>query len=90
VVVAASDYVKLLPNGIDHHVEQPMYALGTDGFGRSESREALRDHFEVDARHVVAATLSVLAREKQIDAKVAQAAFKDLGIDPEKPNPAHA
>ncbi|AMY11443.1 Pyruvate dehydrogenase E1 component [Luteitalea pratensis] len=90
VVVAASDYVKLLPSGIDHHIEQPMVALGTDGFGRSESREALRDHFEVDARHVVAATLSVLAREKQIDVKVAQAAFKDLGIDPEKPNPAHA
>ena len=59
-----------------------MIALGTDGFGRSESREALRDHFEVDARHVVAATLSVLAREKQIDVKVVQAAFKDLGIIP--------
>jgi pyruvate dehydrogenase E1 component len=90
VVVAASDYVKLLPGGIDHHIEQPMIALGTDGFGRSESREALRDHFEVDARHVVAATLSVLAREKQIDVKVVQAAFKDLGINPDKPNPAHA
>jgi pyruvate dehydrogenase E1 component len=90
VVVAASDYVKLLPNGIDHHIAQPVIALGTDGFGRSESREALRDHFEVDARHVVAATLSVLAREKQIDVKVVQAAFKYLGIDPEKPNPAHA
>ena len=50
----------------------------------------LRDHFEVDARHVVAATLSVLAREKQIDVKVAQAAFKDLGINPDKANPAHA
>jgi pyruvate dehydrogenase E1 component len=90
VVVAASDYVKLLPNGIDHHIEQPMISLGTDGFGRSESREALRDHFEVDARHVVAATLSLLAREKQIDLKVAQAAFQDLGINPEKADPAHA
>ncbi len=88
VVVAASDYVKLLPSGIDHHVAQPMIALGTDGFGRSESREALRDFFEVDARHIVAATLSLLAREKQIDVKVAQAAFKDLGINPDKPNPA--
>ena len=67
-----------------------MIALGTDGFGRSESREALRDHFEVDARHVVAATLSLLAREKQIDVKVAQAAFKDLGINPDKINPAIA
>ena len=91
VVVAASDYVKVLPDTARPWLEQPMIALGTDGFGRSESREALRDHFEVDARHVVAATLSVLAREEvQIDVKVVQAAFKDLGIDPEKPNPAHA
>jgi pyruvate dehydrogenase E1 component len=90
VVVAASDYVKLMPGGIDHHVAQPMASLGTDGFGRSESREALRDHFEVDAKHVVAATLSLLAREQQIDLQVAQAAFKDLGINPDKPNPATA
>jgi pyruvate dehydrogenase E1 component len=90
VVVAASDYVKLMPGGIDHHVAQPMASLGTDGFGRSESREALRDHFEVDAKHVVAATLSLLAREQQIDLQVAQTAFKDLGINPDKPNPATA
>ncbi|HTV02694.1 MAG TPA: pyruvate dehydrogenase (acetyl-transferring), homodimeric type [Luteitalea sp.] len=90
VVVATSDYVKLMSNGIDHHVAQPMASLGTDGFGRSESREALRDHFEVDAKHVVAATLSLLAREKQIDLQVAQQAFKDLGINPDKPNPATA
>jgi pyruvate dehydrogenase E1 component len=90
VVVAASDYVKLLPNGIDHHIDQPMISLGTDGFGRSESREALRDHFEVDARHVAAATLSLLAREKQIDLKVAQAAFQELGINPDKVDPARA
>ena len=90
VVVTASDYVKLLPHGIDHHIAQPMIALGTDGFGRSESREALRDHFEVDARHVVAATLSLLAREKQIDMKVVRAAFKDLGINPDKLDPARA
>ncbi len=88
VVVAASDYVKLLPNGIDHHVAQPMTSLGTDGFGRSESREALRDFFEVDTRHVVAATLSLLAREGQIDVKVVHQAFKDLSINPEKANPA--
>jgi pyruvate dehydrogenase E1 component len=90
VVVAASDYVKLLPNGIDHHIAQPFVALGTDGFGRSDSREALRDHFEVDARHVVAATLSALARAGEIDLKVAQQAFKDLSINPEKADPAHS
>jgi pyruvate dehydrogenase E1 component len=90
VVVAASDYVKLLPRGVDHHIAQPFVALGTDGFGRSESREALRDHFEVDTRHVVAATLSRLAREGQIDVQVAQQAFKDLSINPDKADPAHA
>jgi pyruvate dehydrogenase E1 component len=90
VVVAASDYVKLLPNGIDHHIAQPFVALGTDGFGRSDSREALRDHFEVDARHVVAATLSALVRAGEIDLKVAQQAFKDLSINPEKADPAHS
>ncbi len=66
-----------------------MISLGTDGFGRSESREVLRDFFEVDARHVVAATLSLLAREKQIDVKVAQAAFKDLGYQPRQGQPGH-
>jgi pyruvate dehydrogenase E1 component len=90
VVVAASDYVKLLPNGIDHHIAQPFVALGTDGFGRSDSREALRDHFEVDARHVVAATLSALVRAGEIDLKVAQQAFKDLSINPEKADAAHS
>ncbi len=64
-------------------------ALGTDGYGRSDSREALRDHFEVDARHVVAATLSALARAGQIDVKVAQQAFKDLSINPDTADPAH-
>ncbi len=88
VVVAASDYVKALPRGIDHHIAQPMVALGTDGFGRSDSREALRDFFEVDARHVAVATLSLLVREKQIDLKVAQAAIADLGVHTDKPNPA--
>jgi pyruvate dehydrogenase E1 component len=90
VVVAASDYVKLLPNGIDHHIAQPFVALGTDGFGRSDSREALRDHFEVDARHVVAATLSALVRAGEVDLKVAQQAFKDLSINPEKADAAHS
>jgi pyruvate dehydrogenase E1 component len=62
-------------------------SLGTDGFGRSESRAALRDHFEVDARFVTVATLAALAREGQIDAKVVQKAIKDLDINVEKRNP---
>ncbi len=82
--------VKLLPKGIDRHVTQPMISLNEHGRlqQQREPRGPTRDFFEVDARHVVAATLSVLAREAEIDVKVAQAAFKDLGINPDKANPA--
>jgi pyruvate dehydrogenase E1 component len=88
VIVAASDYVKALPDGIDRWLPRRLTALGTDGFGRSEGRSALRDFFEVDAKHIVEATLNDLARDGVIEAKVVQQAIKDLGINPEKPNPA--
>jgi pyruvate dehydrogenase E1 component len=88
VIVAASDYVKLLPNGIDRWTSRPVVALGTDGFGRSEGRSSLRDFFEVDTKHIVAATLSELAREGKVEAAVAKKAIAEFGIDPEKPNPA--
>jgi pyruvate dehydrogenase E1 component len=88
VIVAASDYVKLLPNGIDRWTPRPVVALGTDGFGRSEGRASLRDFFEVDTKHIVAATLSELAHEGKVDAGVVKKAIADLGINPEKPNPA--
>jgi len=65
-------------------------SLGTDGFGRSESRVALRDFFvEVDAKHIGLATLTALLRDKQIKLDVLQKAVKDLGINPEKANPAN-
>jgi pyruvate dehydrogenase E1 component len=88
VIVAASDYLKVLPNSIDRWLPRPIVSLGTDGFGRSEGRRALRDFFEVDARFVALGALSALAREKQIDAKLVEKAIKDLCIDPEKKNPA--
>ena len=90
VYVAASDYLKALPDAIDRWLPRRLVSLGTDGFGRSESRADLRNHFEVDSRFVVVATLSALAREKQIDAKVVQQAIADLGINAEKANPATA
>jgi pyruvate dehydrogenase E1 component len=90
VFVAASDYLKVLPSLIDRWLPRPLVTLGTDGFGRSESRAALRNHFEVDARFVTLATLTALAREGQIDTKVVQQAIADLGIDPDKINPAIA
>src|SRR5437667_2204962 len=65
VFVAASDYMKVLPESIAQWVPRPLIALGTDGFGRSENRASLRDFFEVDARHVVLATLHARARVEQ-------------------------
>jgi pyruvate dehydrogenase E1 component len=89
VLVAASDYVKMLPESITQWLPRPLMALGTDGFGRSESRVSLRNFFEVDAKHIVLATLTALLRDKQIKLDVLQKAVKELGIDPEKANPAN-
>jgi pyruvate dehydrogenase E1 component len=88
VFVAASDYLKILPDSIDRWLPKPLQALGTDGFGRSDSRAALRNFFEVDARFIVLATLYALMKDRQIDAHVVERAIKELNIDTEKPNPA--
>jgi pyruvate dehydrogenase E1 component len=88
VFVAASDYLKVLPDAIDRWLPRKVHSLGTDGFGRSETRPALRNFFEVDSRFIVLATLYALAEEKQIDVKVVTQAIKDLEIDTEKVDPA--
>ena len=88
VLIAASDYVKALPDAIDRWLPRPLTALGTDGFGRSESRASLRDFFEVDHRYVVVATLAALAREGAVERSVVQQAIQAFGIDAEKSNPA--
>jgi len=87
VIVAASDYVKMLPLSISQHAPRPMVALGTDGFGRSEAREELRDHFEVDAKHIAYATLHALFTEGALTQAELVAARKKLGINPKKRNP---
>ncbi|MEE8349992.1 MAG: pyruvate dehydrogenase (acetyl-transferring), homodimeric type [Acidobacteriota bacterium] len=87
VCVAASDYLKAVPDSVARWLPKPFYSLGTDGFGRSDSRVALREFFEVDARFVVLATLYSLAQEKQIKLSVVQKALKKLDIDPEKVEP---
>ena len=88
VLIAASDYVKALPDAIDRWLPRPLTALGTDGFGRSESRAALRDFFEVDYRYVIVATLAALARDGKLDASVVEQAIKAHNINPEtKLNP---
>jgi pyruvate dehydrogenase E1 component len=88
VLVAASDYLHVLPRMIQRWLPRPLSTLGTDGFGRSEGRRALRDFFEVDARFITLATLEGLAHEGQIEPSVVQQAIRDLEIDSEKPNPA--
>ena len=88
VIVAATDYMKALPDSVDRWIPRPIISLGTDGFGRSDGRAALRNFFEIDARFIALAVLAGLAREGQIESKIVDAAIKDLGIDPEKANPA--
>ena len=89
VYVMASDYVKALPESIARWFPNPPVSLGTDGFGRSETREALRDHFEVDYRFIALGALSALAGEGQIENDAVVQAMKDLDIDPAKPNPVY-
>jgi pyruvate dehydrogenase E1 component len=97
--IAASDYMKVLPECIARWIPGNLVALGTDGFGRSENRASLRDFFEVDAKHIVLATLHALAGENSgdrkdgaevVSAKLLEKAIRDLGIDPEKRNPARS
>jgi pyruvate dehydrogenase E1 component len=87
VLVAATDYLKALPNMVSQWMPRRLASLGTDGFGRSENRESLRNFFEVDARFITLATLHELLREGKIQATVVQKAIKDLEIDVSKPNP---
>ncbi len=87
VFVASSDYVKTLPDSIARWLPGRLHSLGTDGFGRSDSRPALRDFFEVDARYVTLAALSNLAHEGKLDGKIAAKAIKDMDINPDKLNP---
>ncbi len=87
VIIAASDYLKILPDSLDRWLPRRVRSLGTDGFGRSEDRTDLRNFFEVDARFVALATLAELAQDGQLDRSVVAQAIKDFGIDAEKANP---
>ena len=87
-IVAASDYVKTLPDGIARWTPAPFVALGTDGFGRSASRSELRDFFEVDAKHIALAALHALGRSGAMPSTAARSAIERLGIDPERASPA--
>jgi pyruvate dehydrogenase E1 component len=86
-IVAATDYLKALPDLLQKWSPRPIHALGTDGFGRSESREALRDFFEVDERYITLAALTGLVEDGKIKKETLKSAVKDLDIDPKKRNP---
>jgi pyruvate dehydrogenase E1 component len=87
-IIAASDYMKSVPDGLSPWLNTRLVSLGTDGFGRSDNREYLRSHFEINAESIVAATLSKLTRDGKFDAAKATQAFTDLGVDTEKKDPA--
>ena len=82
--VAVSDNMKIVPDQIAPWVPGGLTTLGTDGFGRSDTRERLRRFFEVDAESTVIATLYALAEKGQVDRSVVAQAIRDLKVDPEK------
>jgi pyruvate dehydrogenase E1 component len=86
-IVASSDYMKIVPDQIAPWLNGRLVSLGTDGFGRSESRERLRRHFEINAESIASAVLSALARGGKYDAEKATKAIRELGIDTEKIDP---
>ena len=86
-VIVATDYMKSYAEQMRAYIKQPMYVLGTDGFGRSDSRAALRHFFEVDRYFVVVTALKALADQGAIKPTVVAKAIKEFGIDPEKSNP---
>jgi pyruvate dehydrogenase E1 component len=87
VFIAASDYMKLVPDQIARWVPGGLFTLGTDGFGRSDTRESTRRFYEVDAESIVLAALSRLSQAGKVNPEVVKTAIKELGIDPDKVNP---
>src|SRR5262249_46702610 len=90
VYVAASDHIRTVPEMIARWVPGGLYPLGTDGFGRSETRGALRRQLEIDAECIAAAALYRLCQKGAVKPAVVQQAITKLGIDPEKISPMRA
>ncbi len=87
-VIAVTDFMKVIPDQISRWVPGLFIPLGTDGFGRSDTREALRRYFEVDAAHIVVATLSALAATGEAKAEEVADAISRYGVDAEAVDPA--
>jgi pyruvate dehydrogenase E1 component len=86
-IVAATDWMKALPDLVRPWIDAPFVTLGTDGYGRSDTRENLRAYFEVDAPSIAAAALTALARAGDITGEAAAKGIAELGVDPEKADP---
>jgi pyruvate dehydrogenase E1 component len=86
-VVAVTDYLTLVPDQIARFVPDRYTSLGTDGYGLSDTRVALRRHFEVDEAHITVAALRSLVADGCLEARVVAEAIADLGIDPGAPAP---
>ena len=85
--IAATDYMKIVPDQIERWVPGRFVSLGTDGYGRSDGREALRQHFEVDRRYIAVTALKALADDGVLDQKTVVEAINAYGIDPDRPDP---
>jgi len=85
--IAATDYMKIVPDQIQRWIPGRFISLGTDGFGRSDDRAALRNHFEVDRHHIAVAALNALAADGALDRATVSQAIEKYGIDPAKPDP---
>jgi pyruvate dehydrogenase E1 component len=86
-VIASTDYIRTFADQIRPYVKRRYVTLGTDGFGRSDTRRALREFFEVNRYYVAVAALKALADDGEIERKVVSEAIKKYGIDIAKPNP---
>jgi pyruvate dehydrogenase E1 component len=85
--VAATDYMKIVADQIQGWVPGNFYSLGTDGYGRSDARKALREHFEVDRRFIAITALNALVEDDVLDRKTVAEAIRKYGIDPNRPDP---
>jgi pyruvate dehydrogenase E1 component len=85
--VAATDYMKIVPDQVERWIPGRFVSLGTDGYGRSDGRAALRQHFEVDRHHIAVTALKALADDGKLDQKSVSEAIKAYGIDPDRPDP---
>jgi len=88
-IVAATDYIKAVPDQIAPWLAGRLVSLGTDGFGRSDNRSHLRNFFGVSAEAIAAAALAALARQRRLPPEHAARAVRELGLDPDAPDPAH-